>query len=134
MFFFAEQALPVEMEKPFESRARSITFPGMFLKAACTTYGENSSGFSRRLGGTIVQPGRAESFSTNVTEKNYLSVILARCNQANELYKSEYSIAKWVSESMDAIASQKNVQTLKQATTWNKVGSKLQGGFTLFSR
>ncbi|MBP3743733.1 MAG: hypothetical protein J6J00_12185 [Treponema sp.] len=76
----------------------------------------------------------AESFSTNVTEKNYLSVILARCNQANELYKSEYSIAKWVSESMDAIASQKNVQTLKQATTWNKVGSKLQGGFTLFSR
>ena len=34
LFFFAEQALPVLIEKPFESSARSITLPGIFLKAA----------------------------------------------------------------------------------------------------
>ncbi len=76
----------------------------------------------------------AESFSTNVSDKNYLSVLLARCNQSNELYKSEYALAKWVTESMDTLANQKNPQTLKQATLWNKAGTKLQSGFGLFSR
>ena len=76
----------------------------------------------------------AENFSTNVADKSYLSVLLARCNQSNELYKSEYSLAKWLTESLDSISNQKNPQTLKQACSWNKAGTKIQSGFGLFSR
>ncbi|MBR1640127.1 MAG: hypothetical protein IJ688_12140 [Treponema sp.] len=76
----------------------------------------------------------AESFSTNVSERNYLSVILARCSQTNELYKSESSLARWLTEAMESISNQKNPQTVKQASTWNKAGSKIQTGFGLFSR
>ena len=41
--FFAEQALPVEMKKPFELKALTITCPGMPANAACSTHGENLS-------------------------------------------------------------------------------------------
>lgn len=98
---------------------------------------------SRALGGlaasTVVSAAQAafismaESFSVNVSERNYLSVILARCNQANELYKSEAALARWLSDSMESLLNQKNPQTIKQASVWNKAGSKIQSGFTLFS-
>jgi len=89
---------------------------------------------------TVVSAGQAafislaESFSTNVAEKNYLSVLLARCNQQNELYKSESGLARWLTESLDSLSNMKNGQTVKQASVWNKAGAKLQTGFGLFSR
>ena len=59
--FFAEQALPVEMQKPFASSARTITFPGIPLNAAWRTYGLKSfcvlSDVSARMAGTSSQFG-----------------------------------------------------------------------------
>lgn len=72
----------------------------------------------------------AESFSTNVAERSYLSVLLANCNSSNELYKNEKDIATWLMASMESIENQKNPQTLKHATTWNKVGSKVDSIFS----
>jgi len=74
----------------------------------------------------------AESFSTNVAERNYLSVLLANCNITNELYKNEKSIAVWLAASMETVKNQKNPQTVKQASSWNKVGSKVSSGFPFF--
>ncbi|MCH5293430.1 MAG: hypothetical protein J1E07_06850 [Treponema sp.] len=70
----------------------------------------------------------AESFAANVSERNYLSVMLARCSQSNELYKSESNLAAWLATSMDALSNQKNPQTVKQACSWNKAGFKIQSG------
>ncbi len=74
----------------------------------------------------------AESFSTNVADKNYLSVVLAKCSFTNELYKNEDSIADWTASAFDSIKTMKNHQTVKQACVWNKVGAKLSTGFSLF--
>ncbi len=74
----------------------------------------------------------AESFSTNVSDRDYLSVILAKCAYSNELYKNEDAIAEWTISALDTVKLMKNPQTLKQATTWNKVGSKVSTGFSLF--
>lgn len=76
----------------------------------------------------------AESFSTAVAERSYLSVLLAKCSYNNELYKNEKLIADWITDSMDFIRNAKKQQTPKQAATWNKVGGKIQSGFSLFSR
>lgn len=74
----------------------------------------------------------AESFSTNAADRDYLSVILAKCAYSNEYYKNEDGIADWVVSAIDTVKALKNPQTVKQATTWNKVGSKLSTGFSLF--
>lgn len=74
----------------------------------------------------------AESFSTNISDRSYLSVLLANCNPVNENYKNEKSIAVWLAASMETIKGQKNPQTVKQASTWNKVGSKVSSGFPFF--
>lgn len=74
----------------------------------------------------------AESFTTNINDRNYLSVLLANCNISNDLYKNEKSLAVWLAASMEALKEQKNPQTLKQASTWNKAGSKISSGFSLF--
>lgn len=74
----------------------------------------------------------AESFSTNVGDRDYLSVVLAKCAYANEMYKNEDGIADWVASSLNAVKAMKNPQTVKQAGTWNKVGSKISTGFSLF--
>lgn len=74
----------------------------------------------------------AESFATNINDRSYLSVMLANCNVNNELYKNEKSVAVWLAASMETIKDQKNPQTLKQASTWNKVGAKVSTGFQLF--
>jgi len=76
----------------------------------------------------------AQNFATYVSEREYLSVILGRCSYGNELYKSERQIAQWVNEAYTTITSQKNHQNVKNACNWNKVGSKLQTGFSLFGR
>ena len=76
----------------------------------------------------------AETFSTNVADRNYLSVILAKCGFSNELYKNEDAIADWTVSAMDSLKTLKNPQNVKQACTWNKVGGKLSGGFALFGR
>ena len=74
----------------------------------------------------------AESFSTNVADRDYLSVILTKCAYSNELYKNEDAIAEWTISAFNTVKTMKNPQTVKQATTWNKVGSKLSTGFSLF--
>lgn len=74
----------------------------------------------------------AENFATNVADREYLSVLLAKCAFTNELYKNERGIASWLAEGFDTIKGMKNHQTIKQATTWNKVGSKVQTGFLIF--
>lgn len=74
----------------------------------------------------------AETFAANINERNYLSVLLARCPVNNEFYKNERQIADWLSQSMVSVRAMKNPQTVKQATTWNKVGAKVQTGFSLF--
>lgn len=74
----------------------------------------------------------AESFASNVAGRNYLSVILAKGNNSNELFKNEKGLALWLAESFDAVRQMKNPQTVKQALNWNKLGSKVQTGFSLF--
>ncbi len=74
----------------------------------------------------------AESFSTNVADRDYLSVILAKCAYSNDLYKNEDAIAEWTISAFNTVKTMKNPQTVKQATTWNKVGSKVSTGFSLF--
>ncbi len=74
----------------------------------------------------------AENFSTYVAERNYLSVLLAKCSFNNELYKNEDGIADWLVVALDSIKTMKNPQTLKQACNWNKAGGKVSTGFTLF--
>ena len=74
----------------------------------------------------------AESFATNITDRPYLSVFLAKCAFANELYKNEKAIASWMNESSEAIKALKKPMNIKQATTWNKVGGKIATGFSLF--
>lgn len=74
----------------------------------------------------------AENFSTYVAERNYLSVLLAKCSFNNELYKNEDGIADWLVGALDSIKTMKNPQTLKQSCNWNKAGGKVSTGFTLF--
>lgn len=74
----------------------------------------------------------AENFSTNVADREFLSVILAKCAYTNDFYKNEDGIADWVVSAFDSVKTMKNPQTVKQATTWNKVGGKVSTGFALF--
>jgi len=74
----------------------------------------------------------AENFSTNVADRDFLSVILAKCAYTNDFYKNEDGIADWVVSAFDSVKTMKNPQTVKQATTWNKVGGKVSTGFALF--
>ncbi len=74
----------------------------------------------------------AENFSTNVAERDFLSVILAKCAYSNDFYKNEDGIADWVVSAFDSVRQMKNPQTVKQATSWNKVGGKVSTGFALF--
>ena len=74
----------------------------------------------------------AQNFSTYVADREYLSVILAKCPYNNELYKNDKQLAAWLLESFDTISQAKHKQTVKQASTWNKVGTKLSTGFALF--
>ena len=74
----------------------------------------------------------AENFATNVADRDYLSVVLAKCGFTNDFYKNEDGIADWVVSALNTVKALKNPQTVKQACNWNKVGGKLSTGFSLF--
>ena len=74
----------------------------------------------------------AENFATLVADKQYLSVLLAKCDHSNELFNNEKYLANWVKESISAIEGYKNHQSVKQACSWVKAGNKVSSGFTLF--
>ena len=75
----------------------------------------------------------AENVATLVSDKPYLSVLLAKCEQNNDLYNSEKHLAAWVKESLGVIEGFKNHQGVKQACTWVKAGGKVSNGFSLFN-
>ena len=74
----------------------------------------------------------AENFATLVSDRQYLSVLLANCDQTNELFNSDKQLGNWVKESIGAIEGFKNRQSVKQACTWVKAGGKVSNGFSLF--
>lgn len=74
----------------------------------------------------------AENFATLVGDKQYLSVLLAKCEQNNELYNSDKQLGAWVKESLAAIEGFKNHQSAKQACSWIRAGGKVGNGFSLF--
>ena len=74
----------------------------------------------------------AENFATLVRDRQYLSVLLAKCDQTNELFNSDKQLGSWVKESIKAIEGFKSHQSVKQACTWVKAGGKISNGFTLF--
>ena len=74
----------------------------------------------------------AENFATLVSDRQYLSVLLAKCDQTNELFNSDKQLGNWVKESIGAIEGFKNRQSVKQACTWVKAGGKVSNGFSLF--
>lgn len=76
----------------------------------------------------------AEDFAINVADREYLSVILGKCQISNEIYKNEKLIGAWCVESFNAMQALKAPQTVKAAAAWNKVGTKIQTGFSLFNR
>lgn len=74
----------------------------------------------------------AENFSTYVQDRPYLSVLLAKAPYNSEVFQNDKDIATWLCASFDAIKSAKHNQTFKQAGTWNKVGTKVSTGFSIF--
>ena len=44
----------------------------------------------------------AENFATLVSDRQYLSVLLAKCEQSNELFNSEKQLGGWIKESISA--------------------------------
>lgn len=74
----------------------------------------------------------AENFATYVADRDYLSVILAKCTYTNELYKNERAIASWLKEAYSTVTNSKNKQSIKNACNWNKAGGKISIGFSLF--
>ncbi|MBP5603764.1 MAG: hypothetical protein J6X78_13655 [Treponema sp.] len=74
----------------------------------------------------------AENFATLVGDKQYLSVLLAKCDQTNELFNSDKQLGNWVKESISTIEGFKNHQSAKQACSWIKAGGKVSNGFSLF--
>lgn len=74
----------------------------------------------------------AEGISTIISDRSYISVLLAKCDPSNELYNDDKQIGTWIAQSIEAIRGMKNKQSVKQAATWVKVGGKVPTGFGLF--
>ena len=74
----------------------------------------------------------AENFATLVSDRQYLSVLLAKCDHTNELFSSDKQLGNWVKESIAAIEGFKSRQSVKQACSWVKAGGKVSNGFSLF--
>jgi len=74
----------------------------------------------------------AENFATLVNDRQYLSVLLAKCEQTNELFNNDKKLGNWVKESISAIEGFKNHQTARQACSWIRAGGKVSSGFSLF--
>lgn len=73
----------------------------------------------------------AQNTASLVNEKPYLSVLLSQCTYENDLFKDEKALFSWLLSTMDQLHNQKK-QTLKQALSWIKAGSKAYSGFSLF--
>ena len=74
----------------------------------------------------------AENISTLVADKPYMSVVLVNCEPANEMYNDEKALGTWVSQAKDSVRKQKSHQSVKQASTWLKPGTKVSTGFSFF--
>ena len=74
----------------------------------------------------------AENISTLVADKPYMSVVLVNCEPANEMYNDEKALGTWVSQTMDSVRKQKSHQSVNQASTWLKPGTKVSTGFSFF--
>lgn len=74
----------------------------------------------------------AENIATLVSDKPYLSVLLAKCDKDNELFNNEKHLANWVKESISVMEGFKNHQGVKQACNWIRAGGKVSNGFSLF--
>ena len=74
----------------------------------------------------------AENFATLVSDKPYLSVMLAKCDHTNELFSSDKQLGTWVKECINAMEGFKSRQSVKQACSWVKAGGKVSNGFSLF--
>lgn len=74
----------------------------------------------------------AENFATYVSDRNYLSVILAKKPYNSDAFQSDTEIGNWLISAFDTIKSAKHPQTFKQASNWYKTGSKISTGFLLF--
>ena len=127
-----------ELLKRIDQRKEKITV--LFL---VKEYPSKYDMLSSKIGGivpasTIVSAAQAafcavaESFSTNVADRDFLSVVLVKCAYSNELYKNEDGIADWTVSALNSVKTMKNPQTIKQAGVWNKVGGKVSTGFALF--
>lgn len=73
----------------------------------------------------------AENTATMLHTEENITVFLAQCNAANELYKNEQEIIRWLVSSAETTA---NGKTKPKIVTWNKVGSKVSTGFSLFGK
>lgn len=74
----------------------------------------------------------AQNFSTYVSDRDYLSVMLAKCPYNNEMFKNDKQLAQWILESFDTLSQSKHKQTFKQASVWNKAGTKVSSSFPFF--
>ena len=74
----------------------------------------------------------AENFATLTGDRQYLSTVLAKCDQTNELFNSDKQLAAWVKESISAVEGFKSPQSPKQACNWIRAGGKVSNGFSLF--
>lgn len=74
----------------------------------------------------------AQNFATNVADRNYLNVLLAKKSYNSEGFQTDSEIADWITSSFDTLKNSKHPQTIKQALNWNKVGTKVSTGFSLF--
>lgn len=117
-----EKTLVSFIVKEYPSKAEILSSKATGILPACNVVSAAQQAFI----------SLAESFAANVSDREYLSVILARCNNTNELYKNDKGIASWLAENMNTVEEQKNPQNVKHALYWNKVGTKIQTGFSLF--
>lgn len=66
----------------------------------------------------------AEKFAENVLERDYLRVFLAKSLVSSDSVGTEQQLGEWTASALLWAAESKK-QTLKQASSWNKAGSKI---------
>lgn len=71
----------------------------------------------------------AENTAVMLHSEENITVFLGQCNAANELYKNEQEIIRWLISSIETVANAKNKS---KSVSWNKAGSKISTGFSLF--
>ena len=74
----------------------------------------------------------AESVAALYGGKDYVSVILVRADNANEVMKKDSDFASWLCGYLDSIDGLKSKPSLKQSVSWIKAGAKAGGLASLF--